>query len=78
LVFKKSANVFARKLGKIAENCDHNIDPSLEFLSMLEHTFSRCRRIADEATQNVERRAVVRHKSRSALAQKISTIVFNL
>jgi hypothetical protein len=27
LVFKKNANFFRRKLGKIAENCDHNIDP---------------------------------------------------
>jgi hypothetical protein len=23
----KNANFFCRKLGKIAENCDHNIDP---------------------------------------------------
>jgi hypothetical protein len=23
----KNANIFRRKLGKIAENCDHNIDP---------------------------------------------------
>jgi hypothetical protein len=27
LVFKKNANFFRRKVGKIAENCDHNIDP---------------------------------------------------
>jgi hypothetical protein len=27
LVFKKNANFFRRKLEKIAENCDHNIDP---------------------------------------------------
>jgi hypothetical protein len=30
LVFEKNANFFAencRKLSKIAENCDHNIDP---------------------------------------------------
>jgi hypothetical protein len=27
LVFEKNANFFRRKLGKIAENCDHNIDP---------------------------------------------------
>jgi hypothetical protein len=26
LVFEKNAN-FCRKLSKIAENCDHNIDP---------------------------------------------------
>jgi hypothetical protein len=26
LVFEKNAN-FCRKLAKIAENCDHNIDP---------------------------------------------------
>jgi hypothetical protein len=28
LVFEKNANFFAKKLAKIAENCDHNIDPS--------------------------------------------------
>jgi hypothetical protein len=27
LVFEKNANFFRRKLAKIAENCDHNIDP---------------------------------------------------
>jgi hypothetical protein len=27
LVFEKNAKFFRRKLGKIAENCDHNIDP---------------------------------------------------
>jgi hypothetical protein len=27
LVFEKNANFFRRKLSKIAENCDHNIDP---------------------------------------------------
>jgi hypothetical protein len=27
LVFKKNANFLRQKLGKIAENCDHNIDP---------------------------------------------------
>jgi hypothetical protein len=27
LVFKKNANFFRQKLGKIAKNCDHNIDP---------------------------------------------------
>jgi hypothetical protein len=27
LVFGKNANFFRRKLSKIAENCDHNIDP---------------------------------------------------
>jgi hypothetical protein len=27
LVFRKNAIFFRRKLGKIAENCDHNIDP---------------------------------------------------
>jgi hypothetical protein len=26
-VFKKNANFFRRKLGKIVENCDHNINP---------------------------------------------------
>jgi hypothetical protein len=29
LVFEKNANFFRRKLAKIAENCDHNIDPGL-------------------------------------------------
>jgi hypothetical protein len=28
-VFEKNANFFGRKLAKIAENCDHNIDPWL-------------------------------------------------
>jgi hypothetical protein len=27
LVFEKNVNFFLRKLSKIAENCDHNIDP---------------------------------------------------
>jgi hypothetical protein len=27
LVFEKNTNYFRRKLAKIAENCDHNIDP---------------------------------------------------
>jgi hypothetical protein len=27
LVFEKNANFFRRKFAKIAENCDHNIDP---------------------------------------------------
>jgi hypothetical protein len=30
MVFEKNANFVRRKLSKIAENCDHNIDPSLE------------------------------------------------
>jgi hypothetical protein len=30
LVFEENANFFRRKLAKIAENCDHNIDPWLE------------------------------------------------
>jgi hypothetical protein len=29
MVFEKNANFFCRKLAKIAENCDHNIDPWL-------------------------------------------------
>jgi hypothetical protein len=29
LVFEKNANFFRRKLTKIAENCDHNVDPWL-------------------------------------------------
>jgi hypothetical protein len=27
LVFEKKRQLFRRKLSKIAENCDHNIDP---------------------------------------------------
>jgi hypothetical protein len=27
LDFEKNANFFGQKLAKIAENCDHNIDP---------------------------------------------------
>jgi hypothetical protein len=27
IIFEKNANFFRRKLSKIAENCDHNIDP---------------------------------------------------
>jgi hypothetical protein len=29
LVFEINANFFRRKLQKIAENCDHNIDPTV-------------------------------------------------
>jgi hypothetical protein len=28
LVFEKKTAIFCRKLAKIAENCDHNIDPT--------------------------------------------------
>jgi hypothetical protein len=31
--FKKNANFFRQKLAKIAENCDHNIDPRLDEIS---------------------------------------------
>jgi hypothetical protein len=31
-VFREKRNFFRRKLSKIAENCDHNIDPRLHFL----------------------------------------------
>jgi hypothetical protein len=35
LVFEKNANFFRRNLSKIAENCDHNIDPRFcDFSSM--------------------------------------------
>jgi hypothetical protein len=27
IVFQQKANFFRRKLSKMAENCDHNIDP---------------------------------------------------
>jgi hypothetical protein len=33
LVFEENANFFAVKLSKIAENCDHNIDPRLDDFS---------------------------------------------
>jgi hypothetical protein len=33
LVFEKKANFCRRKLSKIAENCDQNIDPSLGEIS---------------------------------------------
>jgi hypothetical protein len=29
IVFEKNANFFRQKLSKIAENCDHNIGPSM-------------------------------------------------
>jgi hypothetical protein len=32
LIFEKNANFLRRKLPKIAENCDHNIDPRVVFL----------------------------------------------
>jgi hypothetical protein len=31
ICFGKNANVFRRKLAKIAENCNHNIDPRFRF-----------------------------------------------
>jgi hypothetical protein len=31
LVFEKNANIFRRKSAKIAENCDHNIDPKTTY-----------------------------------------------
>jgi hypothetical protein len=39
LVFKKNANFFRQKLGKIAENCDHNIDPWPRVKVICEQTF---------------------------------------
>jgi hypothetical protein len=30
MAFEKNANYFCRKLAKIAENCDHNIDPCFQ------------------------------------------------
>jgi hypothetical protein len=33
LVFEKKTPIFRRKLGKIADNCDYNIDPWLFFLA---------------------------------------------
>jgi hypothetical protein len=37
LVFEKNANFIRRKLAKIAENCDHNIDPRtiIIFISLI-------------------------------------------
>jgi hypothetical protein len=40
LVFKKNANFFRRKLAKIAENCDANIDPWNLALVLIPKTFS--------------------------------------
>jgi hypothetical protein len=38
LGFKKNANFFRRNLSKIAENCDHNIDPSFADSSSSQQT----------------------------------------
>jgi hypothetical protein len=35
LVFEKNANFFRRKLSKIAENCDHSIDPRIKGMHQL-------------------------------------------
>jgi hypothetical protein len=40
LVFEKIANFFRRKLAKIAENCDHNIDPCLPGVDLTNLHFS--------------------------------------
>jgi fructoselysine-6-P-deglycase FrlB-like protein len=39
LVFEKNANFFCQKLSKIAENCDHNIDPRMGEIVQL-YTYS--------------------------------------
>jgi hypothetical protein len=39
LLFEKDANFFCQKLAKIAENCDHNIDPSSEAGSLISFQF---------------------------------------
>jgi hypothetical protein len=39
LVFEKNANFFCRKGAKIAENCDHNIDPGVGHHYMRANTF---------------------------------------
>jgi hypothetical protein len=40
LVFKKNRQFFRRKLVKIAENCDHNIDPGLGVFLPIGRLFS--------------------------------------
>jgi hypothetical protein len=41
LVFEKDGNFFAETWQKIAENCDHNIDPrNVEFLVIVPSDFS--------------------------------------
>jgi hypothetical protein len=40
LVFEKKRQFFHRKLGKIAENCVHNIDPRLGDFSPIRRFFS--------------------------------------
>jgi hypothetical protein len=42
LVFKKNADFFRRKLGKIAENCDHNIDPWVARFFLVRFSFKNC------------------------------------
>jgi hypothetical protein len=41
LVFEENANFFRRKLAKIAENCDHNIDPRFKATQLLFATLHR-------------------------------------
>jgi hypothetical protein len=41
LVFEKNANFFRRKLSKIAENCDHNIDPPVALPSAFFPVYSK-------------------------------------
>jgi hypothetical protein len=39
LVYEKNAKFFCRKWVKIAENCDHNIDPYLDKIDVLKSNF---------------------------------------
>jgi predicted DsbA family dithiol-disulfide isomerase len=38
LVIEKNANFFAQKYAKIAENCDHNVDPLVTLLHVFHKT----------------------------------------
>jgi hypothetical protein len=49
LVFEKKTNFFRRKMTKIAENCDHNIDPRANF----SHNFFREKSIPAEFSRNL-------------------------
>jgi hypothetical protein len=38
--FEKNAHFFSRKLPKISENCDHNIDPRSDEFSLIGRVFA--------------------------------------
>jgi hypothetical protein len=70
LVFEKSANFFRRKLAKIAENCDHNIDPCLEKNGIISG------HIHDSSTLNLWRNFLVYPFYRTVL--KASIFIFKI